>query len=296
VSEYSIALEKQLELSRFIEKDGGRLMQIAGSVGVEEKAMRLALSLTGEAFYWDQRITPLIERAADVIPDWTLGEHMLEGDAAFYWFAAPLSMPQWSGTMADLCAVSWHRKIYEISTETRAVDFTGWAAIQDAPVSAAPVMSITWYPGESWREVLATRQDRLFQDLSDSPPEEAYRESDARDERFLRLLSASIAFLDQRILAPRIATLSRSDRRRVERLAPESLIRVVELRKREHATHPSTNEHRDYSCQWIVRGHWRQQWYPKLNRHQPKWITPYVKGPEDKPLKQPRATVFAVVR
>jgi hypothetical protein len=29
---------------------------------------------------------------------------------------------------------------------------------------------------------------------------------------------------------------------------------------------------------WIVRGHWRNQWYSKEGIHQPKWIDPYWKG------------------
>ena len=28
----------------------------------------------------------------------------------------------------------------------------------------------------------------------------------------------------------------------------------------------------------IVRGHWRNQWYSKLEEHKPKWIDPYFKG------------------
>jgi hypothetical protein len=41
---------------------------------------------------------------------------------------------------------------------------------------------------------------------------------------------------------------------------------------------------RDYQHQWVVRGHWRQQWYPSRNVHRPIWITPHIKGPEGAPL------------
>jgi hypothetical protein len=34
----------------------------------------------------------------------------------------------------------------------------------------------------------------------------------------------------------------------------------------------------------MVRGHWRNQWYPSLNAHRQRWISPYVKGPEDEEL------------
>lgn len=41
----------------------------------------------------------------------------------------------------------------------------------------------------------------------------------------------------------------------------------------------------DWSCQWIVRGHWRNQWYPSEGRHKQRYVPPYVKGPPDKPLR-----------
>ena len=53
----------------------------------------------------------------------------------------------------------------------------------------------------------------------------------------------------------------------------------------------------DWSCRWLVRGHWRQQ--PCGAGHaerRPTWILPHLKGPERKPLKAPGAMVFAVVR
>lgn len=41
---------------------------------------------------------------------------------------------------------------------------------------------------------------------------------------------------------------------------------------------------RNYSHRWVVRGHWRRQWYPSQNRHIPIWITDHIAGPEDKPV------------
>ncbi|WP_342314652.1 hypothetical protein LIX17_25740 (plasmid) [Mycobacterium avium subsp. hominissuis] len=42
---------------------------------------------------------------------------------------------------------------------------------------------------------------------------------------------------------------------------------------------------RSYSHRWVVRGHWRRQWYPSLNRHVPIWITDYIAGPADLPIE-----------
>jgi hypothetical protein len=109
-----------------------------------------------------------------------------------------------------------------------------------------------------------------------------------------------IAFTNQRILATFTRTIDRHARRRLERenVTPENIaVRIVELRKKEHRrTNDAEHNIVDWASRWIVSGHWRQQWYPSLNAYQPKWVMPYVKGPDDKPLKPPRAKVFAVVR
>lgn len=57
--------------------------------------------------------------------------------------------------------------------------------------------------------------------------------------------------------------------------------RVISLRQ------PSTEgagERREWAHSWVVRGHWRHQWYPNIQAHRPVWVASHVKGPEDKPL------------
>lgn len=44
---------------------------------------------------------------------------------------------------------------------------------------------------------------------------------------------------------------------------------------------------------WLVRGHLRAQWYPSLKSHKIVWIAPYLKGPEDAPVKVP---IYRVAR
>lgn len=119
----------------------------------------------------------------------------------------------------------------------------------------------------------------------------------ARFHRYCVL--GTLIFMGQTITQTSVRVVgNRQARRQMQRLGYEPSAKVVELRRREyqHREHENNPTYRDYSCQWIVRGHWRNQWHPSLGSHQPKWITPYVKGPGDKPLKTPRVNVFAVVR
>lgn len=60
---------------------------------------------------------------------------------------------------------------------------------------------------------------------------------------------------------------------------------VVELRRaKEPTAGESVHEGDWYSHRFLVRGHWRQQWYPSLQAHRQKYIGTFVKGPEDKDL------------
>jgi hypothetical protein len=69
---------------------------------------------------------------------------------------------------------------------------------------------------------------------------------------------------------------------RRRRLDP-SAVRVIELRRKYTATGGGASG-REYHSRWVVRGHWRNQWYPSRDGHKPIWIAPHVKGPEDAPL------------
>jgi hypothetical protein len=62
-------------------------------------------------------------------------------------------------------------------------------------------------------------------------------------------------------------------------------VAVVTLR-RKTATGGSNDEAQEveWSHRWVVRGHWRRQWHPRLQSHRPIWINEHVKGPDDKPL------------
>lgn len=74
-------------------------------------------------------------------------------------------------------------------------------------------------------------------------------------------------------------------------------IRVIKLRKTYHASIPGeAKSDFEYSCHWLVRGHWRWQWYPSTQNHAPKFVVPCVKGDLDKPFKAPTETIYAVVR
>ena len=64
--------------------------------------------------------------------------------------------------------------------------------------------------------------------------------------------------------------------------------RYVELRAVKRPPAAQADEEnvpgRVYRHSWVVRGHWRRQWYPSRGEHRPLWIAPHLAGPEDAPL------------
>lgn len=113
--------------------------------------------------------------------------------------------------------------------------------------------------------------------------------------RVLRFILTSNAFLDQRIMSSEPVGIERHARKRAARLNVDPMVHVVMFRKMEQKS-TTQAEPTDWSCRWIVRGHWRNQFHSASKRHVPTWINPHIKGPETLPLKTPAPEVWAVTR
>jgi hypothetical protein len=109
-----------------------------------------------------------------------------------------------------------------------------------------------------------------------------------------RLLSC-LSFLRSPHIEKREEGLNRSARRSLGDALPsissEDSKRVRFLSLQRHmagSKAAAKNQHIEWSHQWLVCGHHRNQYYPSTQEHKLIWVSPYIKGPEDKPLK-PRA-------
>ena len=87
---------------------------------------------------------------------------------------------------------------------------------------------------------------------------------------------------------------SRPERKRQDRAGwQEKYVTVVTLRRPRQENHGEP-AHVDWAHRWIVSGHWR--WQPYKDGVRQIWISPYVKGPDDKPLVVRGARVFRLAR
>lgn len=273
-----------------------------------------------DPYFCARDIMDLLESTSSNMPDWTFRQEVLPAPEGLIWFARPASVNTAEPTVV-LRGLAW--AIYydgdtdpDAGPDVRRMHYHHFDA-KGLPPSVkkitpflvlyylftrngsnsmvVPAQVLEWESGQSFMEVA--------NEFSGMGPEgePMWREL---DEYAVRFFAAFCTFIEQKIFVHSSERADRATRRRVDGLAAkmqvvtEELVRVIALRKRvypQNASH-AAEEAVEWSCRWLVRGHWREQWYPSLGIHQPKWILPYVKGPEDKPLRPPRATVFAVVR
>ncbi len=115
------------------------------------------------------------------------------------------------------------------------------------------------------------------------PRTELYHGGDTWRAQRGEMFRALCYLLRQRVAELTTVMPDRAARRRLAREGKEPPpVRVISLRGA--STHGGGDGSREYVHRWMVRGHWRRQWYRSIQQHRPVWITPYIKGPEDAPL------------
>lgn len=115
-------------------------------------------------------------------------------------------------------------------------------------------------------------------------------------EMIVALIGACRLFAEQRLVQVSPVQPLRPALRRALKAEIDPTVHVVRLRRVDSDRIAESQHDIEWSCQWIVRGHWRHQWIPSQQRNELRWILPYVKGPSDKPLKMPAPEVQLVVR
>lgn len=124
----------------------------------------------------------------------------------------------------------------------------------------------------------------------------------AHIEGIKRLLLASWGFAKQPYSGYVAERANRALRKRLEasRMTHEPEVKVIILRKAEAkqvAEVDQATREIEWSCSWIVRGHWRNQACGAGRRdHKKVYIMPFVKGDTTKPLKARAEVVYAVAR
>lgn len=251
----------------------------------------LQRSLSTEVYYWAPDFVKVIADTFTDLPETTLTPDLLPAPAGYCYLDGIIPIPPFrdahDGVVPDdIRAFSWCT-IYD---PTRPKE-SAYGLFVVLYTVAAPHLSTTPMPTTIY-----------FWPINTTTKEMSDHDEQAREERVKKRLNAVVTaflFLRQEVMVTSRRQPDRATRRRLKRASPGAgtEVKVVELRTR-HYVHDRTDEPRsvEWSCRWLVRGHWRNQYYPSTEVHRPKWIQPYAKGPEDKPLRTPATTVFEVVR
>jgi hypothetical protein len=146
-----------------------------------------------------------------------------------------------------------------------------------------------WIEGDSvsWRGRLASAQNMS-------------RESTARADVAESYMMQLMLFMRKRILVARTERVNNKGvRNRIEKATKAHVpgVKVIELRRRDRSPYQagSTGRTVQWTKQWPVVGHWRDQWHGPNKPSERIWIDPYVKGPEGLPLVVPQVA-WEVVR
>jgi hypothetical protein len=282
---YSAALEEQLRWLRWLrlEKSTGGPEWASQRIDYTEQALEF-----GETFYWSSQVQDIIDSVSHSMPEnWRFRVTAIPSRRGFFWFEQGLAMAERDSKYARVRAISWSTGVLE---RTSSPAFNLSCFVENVDPSVPPTLqSFVIHEGQTAREAVSAVVEQAEDAGGDYLPCLAAMLS----------FAACLEFLQDRILVASHQEAERPTRRRMAKAGfeHEPVVRVVELRRKQARSERDGDPvYVEWSHQWIVSGHWRQQWYPSLNDYQPRWIMPYVKGPEDKPLKPPRAKVFAVVR
>lgn len=257
----------------------------------ENLARHLAMTLwQGDTIFITNEMENLIVQAAEDLPDdYTIDLHTCMSKHGFVLLDSPVRGEDRNGKSVAVHAFAWEvTPLWDKS-------------VPDSPLEEAVMIYFFVDPydvGDDYN----VETNRLYKEAGiPIPPLSVFHMYPAREgqgipqftERgsqligdMLKLFIAMQLLSHQSIGEPVRMRPDRASRKRYEREypgKPERMITLITLRRKnvKHNDEPAKIE---WSRRWVVRGHWRKQYYPSTKTHDWKYIYEYIKGPEDKPL------------
>lgn len=268
------------------------------------ESIHRAILVAGDTFAVSEEIVDVLEFASSTIPDYELHASDLPTRTGFVVFDRPIIVHDSKGKPLVVTALGW------TPSSNGPMDVIYHDDDADPYDGATGVMLILWTdpadPRDHFHDEWAkdVRGSRLYSQFK--PPRGLFSMlggmwefGETPNTDITKILMAFFRFVQEPWVDPRMVTPSRASRRRALRKNVEAKVHVVRLRRKEGGSHGADTvpggEGVEWSCRWLVRGHWRNQWYPSIKAHRPKWIPEHIKGPEDRPLVI-HDTVFQVDR
>lgn len=251
--------------------------------------------LANAALYWiSPNMTALVLAAAPGMPPFRPTPEDLPAPYGLIYFAAPFAQAD-ENPVADVAMLS-DGSVHEIAGGRFAVCAATWGPWD---------YNGRWTGGGTWFTFYTARHDdipgpplRLDNEcvvgaLHTLPGEDPILREVARPDGTASwmhvVLTAFRLMATSRTASRTPQPLARPFRRRAARagvVRADEPVQLVDITTRPKPSRPVIpGEGRSYRVRWVVDGHWRNQWYPSSGVHRPRWIEPYVKGPDGAPLR-----------
>lgn len=241
---------------------------------------------SAEPFYWESRICDLVVGAGPSLTAWRPSPSDFLSPSGFNWFEKSIALPEIPGSFPDrmtgfLWVIDGDRVLLAASVSREGANGSVWGTLLSTPLDSDLLKSIPLtIPGDGGEEEVRDAKQR-------------------RADLQVKYMAACVLFAKQRVATTKSCFIPRGVARRNRRFSgDETEFQVVSLRRPENSPPPDRpGLPVDWQWQWMVRGHWRNQvcGEGRTERH-PTWITPYIKGPDDKPFKPPSDRIFDVRR
>jgi len=292
----------------------------------------LQIARDAEAYSFSGQALEAIKLASKSLPnDVTLEGENIPGDGqGFWWFDPPLPV-QTSNTNEFVHAMLFGMHV-TVSKEEEArvmridnefselegplnawMDFSTWTLNEKGTM--VPSTTWSWKIGTPIEELIynvGLSYDKSYGPGGKLEKSQSVTYGKEGTTNAIRQLSqfflASCVWIKQDIIEAAPQHVERHLAKRLQReikSAKRATVKVIALR-RKHIQHtadddmkPTDGESkpREWTCQWVVSGHWRNQPFgPERSAHKLIYINPFVKGPDDKPLKPVQKKVYAVMR
>lgn len=290
----SYAMAASAAASAKVADPEGLQMLLAGLYGAEEQKM-----LTADPVFVSAEMCDVVEAAAEGFKPEPIYSTDFLTHTGFCWYERPFTIADRFDEPLGLRGWSWCRlqtapkgtdeaslpRLDPLTVDgtvidmegDRPEDFTEGLAITlyadcdvkpRTPLGFAPTHVTPWWFGMTF--------DGNEVDEAGNPTGAAW---------WWRICQVTLRLMQQRIAVSHTERASRPQRRAAERSGwNDREVQVVRLRRERGEAHEPSGQDANYSHRFVVGGHWRNQWYPSGQVHRQIWISPYVKGPDDKPL------------
>lgn len=252
---------------------------------------------TGETYAVTSEIVEVLQQAAPSMPTHILHADDLPSPHGFVWLETPIVCPDVKGRMLVIKAFGWQRTNIQTARPDGTFDAEDNGAYQPSAIMLAwtdpddprdHMYGQMMADGERPEDAMGAPHGLLSMIAGIFPFEGDWTElfeDDRPDLTLGRFWMTLLRFLGERWIGiDHVRPDRHQAKRAVKRLDRVPTIKVIHLRRAAARDSESGDGNVEWTHRWIVRGHWRNQWYPALGVHKPRWIAEYVKGPEGAPL------------